>query len=171
VFQFSVPEVARRQDRSARDRWRLAVGIGGGLGLITLGYIALLLVMPAAFGTALFGDSWAGAATVLLAMGCSSVASSLANGPAGVLYGMGQARATFRINLTKGPVLVAALLVGTLWAGAIGAGWAFALVEALILPAWVLTLRRSLRSINARRPTAAHLGSGLEELDMVERDR
>jgi hypothetical protein len=35
--------------------------------------------------------------------------------------------------------------------GAIGASWAFALVEALILPAWVLTLRRSLRSINVRK--------------------
>jgi O-antigen/teichoic acid export membrane protein len=169
VFQFSVPEVARRQDRSARDRWRFAVAIGGGLGLVTVGYVALLLVMPGAFGTALFGDSWAGAATVLLAMGCSSVASSLANGPAGVLYGMGQARATFRINLTKGPVLVGALLIGTLLAGAVGAGWAFALVEALILPAWVLTLRHSLRSVSDRRPAAAHLGSGPEALDMVER--
>jgi O-antigen/teichoic acid export membrane protein len=164
-----VPEVARRHDRSARDRWRFAVAIGGGLGLVTVCYVALLLVMPAGFGRALFGASWAGAATVLLAMGCSSVASALANGPAGVLYGMGQARATFRINLTKGPVLLAALLTGTLWAGAVGAGWAFALVEALVLPAWVLTLRRSLRSDSGRRPAAADLSSGPEELDMVGR--
>jgi O-antigen/teichoic acid export membrane protein len=169
VFQFSVPEVARRHDRSARDRWRFAVAIGGGLGLVTVCYVVLLLVMPAAFGRALFGESWAGAATVLLAVGCSSAASALANGPAGVLYGMGQARATFRINLTKGPVLVAALLAGTLWAGAVGAGWAFALVEAVVLPAWVLTLRHSLRSDSGSRPTAARLGSGPEELDMVGR--
>lgn len=170
VFQFTVPEVARHHDRTARDRWRFAVAISCGLGLVTVGYVVLLLVMPAAFGRALFGESWAGAATVLLAMGCSSVASALANGPAGVLYGMGQARATFRINLTKGPVLLAALLSGTIWAGAVGAGWAFALVEALVLPAWVLTLRHSLHSDSGRRPAAAHLASGPEELDMVGRN-
>jgi O-antigen/teichoic acid export membrane protein len=150
VFQFAVPEVARRPDRSERDRWRFAVRIGGGLGLVTVCYVAVLLVLPDSVGRALFGDTWAGAAAVLLAMGCSSVASSLANGPAGVLYGMGRARATFRLNLAKGPVLVVALLVGTWSAGAVGAGWAFALVEALVLPAWVLTLRLSLRPLDRR---------------------
>jgi O-antigen/teichoic acid export membrane protein len=155
LFQFAVPEVARRHDRSARDRWRFALTIGGGYGLVNLCYVSLLLLMPPVFGTALFGDSWAGAATVLFAMGCSAVASSLANGPAGVLYGMGQARATFRINVIKGPVLVAALLVGTFWAGVLGAAWAFALVEALVLPAWILTLRQSLRSVGSPQPAAA----------------
>ena len=145
VFQFAVPEIARRPDRSDRDRWRFAIGIGGGLGLVTVCYLALLLALPEAVGTALFGDSWAGAAAVLLAMGCSSVASALANGPAGVLYGMGKARRTFRINVAKGPALIAALLLGTWWAGAVGAGWAFAAVEALVLPAWIATLRLSLR--------------------------
>ena len=70
---------------------------------------------------------------------------SLANGPAGVLYGMGQARATFRINLTKGPVLVAACswdFVGRSARRRLGvrAG------RGVVLPAWVLTLRHSLRS-------------------------
>ena len=159
LFQFAVPEVARRHDRSARDRWRFALTIGGGYGLVNVSYVSLLLLMPPAFGTALFGDSWAGAATVLFAMGCSAVASSLANGPAGVLYGMGQARATFRINVIKGPALVAALLIGTLWTGALGAAWAFALIEALVLPAWILTLRQSLRAIGSGRPVGAPLGS------------
>jgi O-antigen/teichoic acid export membrane protein len=144
VFQFAVPEVARQTPASARWLTTLAAGLSGGLGLLTIGYVALMLLLPDAVGVALFGSSWAGAAAVLLAMGLSSVSSSLANGPAGVLYGLGQARATFRINLAKGPVLLLALLASTWAAGAVGAAWALAAVEAVVLPAWILTLRRTL---------------------------
>ena len=160
VFQFAVPEVARRASAAASWLVKLAAGLSGGLGLITVGYVALMMLLPDGVGVILFGDSWAGAAAVLLAMGLSSVSSSLANGPAGVLYGLGQARATFRINLAKGPVLLLALLTGTFLAGAVGAAWALAAVEALVLPAWILTLRRTLRP----------LGRGGEELPaLVER--
>jgi O-antigen/teichoic acid export membrane protein len=146
VFQFAVPEVARRA--TVTNRWlvSLAAGLSGGLGLLTVGYLALMLVLPDRVGVMLFGDSWAGAAVVLLAMGLSSVCSALANGPAGVLYGLGQARATFRINLAKGPVLLLVLLIFTWAAGAVGAAWALAAIEALVLPAWILTLRRTLRA-------------------------
>jgi len=123
---------------------RFAGGLSGGLGLLTVGYVALMLLLPDTVGVALFGSSWAGAAAVLLAMGLSSVSSSLANGPAGMLYGLGQARATFRINLAKGPVLLLALLVSTWAAGAVGAAWALAAVEALVLPSWIVALRRAL---------------------------
>ena len=137
VFQFAVPEVARRAPATTRWLATLAAGLSGGLGLLTIGYVALLMLLPDAVGVVLFGDSWAGAAAVLLAMGLSSVSSSLANGPAGVLYGLGQARATFRINLAKGPVLLIALMTATYLAGAVGAGWALAAVEALVLPVWI----------------------------------
>ena len=70
----------------------------------------------------------------------------LANGPACVLYGTGQARSTFRINLAKGPVLLITVVLGTCAAAAVGAGWAFALTEAAVLPAWILTMRRAVRS-------------------------
>ncbi|HWI00300.1 MAG TPA: hypothetical protein VNT27_08205 [Propionibacteriaceae bacterium] len=144
VFQFAVPEVARRASVSARWLATLAAGLSGGLGLLTIGYVTLMLLLPDAVGVVLFGNSWAGAAAVLLAMGLSSVSSSLANGPAGVLYGLGQARATFRINLAKGPILLIALLTSTFLAGAVGAAWALAAVETVVLPAWIVTLRRTL---------------------------
>ena len=145
VFQFAVPEVARRASASTRWLATLAAGLSGGLGLLAIGYVALMLLLPHTVGVALFGDSWAGAAAVLLAMGLSSVSSALAHGPAGVLYGLSQARATFRINLAKGPVLLLALLASTWVAGTVGAAWALAAVEALVLPVWIVTLRRTLR--------------------------
>ena len=151
VFQFAVPEVARRA--TVANRWlvSLAAGLSGGLGLLTVGYVALMLMLPDSVGVMLFGDSWAGATVVLLAMGLSSVCSALANGPAGVLYGLGQARATFRINLVKGPVLLLILLTFTWAEGAVGAAWALAAVEALVLPAWILTFWRTLRARAAQQ--------------------
>jgi O-antigen/teichoic acid export membrane protein len=150
VFQFAVPEVARRGPVSARWLASLAAALSGGLGLLTIGYLAVMLLLPDAVGVVLFGSSWAGAAAVLLAMGLSSVSSSLANGPAGVLYGLGQARATFRINLAKGPVLLLALLAGTFLAGAVGAAWALAAVEAVVVPVWIVTLRRALGRLGSQ---------------------
>jgi O-antigen/teichoic acid export membrane protein len=152
VFQFAVPEVARRNPASIRWLARLAAGLSGGLGLLTIGYVAMMLLLPDVVGVALFGSSWAGAAAVLLAMGVSSVSSSLANGPAGVLYGLGRAPATFRINLVKGPVLLLTLLAGTWAAGAVGAAWALAAVEAVVLPAWIVTLRRTLSRLGGAGP-------------------
>jgi O-antigen/teichoic acid export membrane protein len=150
AFQFAVPEVARRTSVSAGWLTTLAVGLSGGLGLLTIGYVALMLLLPHAVGVSLFGDSWVGAAAVLLAMGVSAVSSSLANGPAGVLYGLGQARATLRIYLAKGPVLLLTLLASTFLAGAVGAAWALAAVEAAVLPLWILTLRRTLGRLGSQ---------------------
>jgi O-antigen/teichoic acid export membrane protein len=145
VFQFAVPEVARRASASTRWLATLAAGISGGLGLLAAVYVVLTLLLPGAVGAMLFGDSWAGADAVLLAMGLGSVSSALAHGPAGVLYGLSQARATFRINLAKGPVLLLVVLVSTWVAGTGGAAWALAAVEAAVLPVWIVTLRRTLR--------------------------
>jgi O-antigen/teichoic acid export membrane protein len=142
AFQFAMPEIARRGPLRKRMLILIALGLSGALGIVTVGYVVALLLLPDAWGTALFGDSWAGAATVLLAMGVSSVFSSFATGPACVLYGTGRARSTFRINLAKGPVLLIAVMLGTWAAAAVGAGWAFALTEAAVLPAWILTMRR-----------------------------
>lgn len=146
AFQFAVPEMASRPSMTSRQRAAFGLGISGGLGLITIAYVGGLLLMPGWAGAALFGDSWAGAAAVLLPMGLASLASSQANGPAGVLYAMGRAQWTFRITLVKGPVTMVVLLLGAaLWA-APGAAWAFFLIELAVLPAWLLTFRKAIRS-------------------------
>lgn len=146
AFQFAVPEMSSRPHMNSRQRAAFGFGISGALGLITIVYVTVLLLMPDWFGTALFGDSWAGAALVLLPMCLASLASSQANGPAGVLYAMGRAQWTFRINLVKGPVTMVILILGAaIWA-APGAAWAFFAIELAVLPAWLLTFRKALRS-------------------------
>lgn len=145
AFQFTVPEIARRIDWPARRLQFFAAAVSGGLLLVHLAYVTALLVMPPEWGTALFGDSWQGAAMVLLPMCISACFSCVANGPAGVLYGLGWARETFRINLFKGP-LILVLLLGATWVwGVIGSAWAFAAIEAIILPFWIATVIRASR--------------------------
>ena len=146
AFQFAVPEMSSRPQMDSRQRARLAFTISAALGLITIVYVAILLLMPDWAGAELLGDSWTGAALVLLPMGLSSLASCQANGPAAVLYAMGRAQWTFRINAVKGPVTMVVLLAAAaLWA-AQGAAWAFFAIELAVLPAWLLTFRKALRS-------------------------
>jgi O-antigen/teichoic acid export membrane protein len=152
AFQFAMPEFARRPDLSSRRRWWAGLGLSGLLGSVTICYLTLLLLIPDRLGVQLFGDSWEGASAVLLAMGLSSLASSLANGPACVLYGMGLAKNTFRINLAKAPILLLLVLTGTWLWGAVGAAWGLAAVEAMVLPLWVLTLRRALNVVDHTPP-------------------
>lgn len=146
AFQFSVPEMASRPQMTPRQRTAFGLGISAALGLVTIVYVGVLLLMPDWAGQALFGESWLGAAAVLLPLGLASLASCQANGPAGVLYAMGRAQWTFRINLVKGPVtLVLLLLCAALWA-APGAAWAFFAIELAVLPAWLWTFRKAVRS-------------------------
>lgn len=145
LFQFAVPEVARSAARP-QQLTRVALLLSSTLGVLTLVYGVVLLLLPDTIGVFLFGETWAGAQAVLVAMTLSSLASACANGPASVLYGMGQARATFRINLMKGPVLLVTVLIGTWWWGSIGAAVALAFTEIAVLPAWLVTLRRFQRT-------------------------
>lgn len=153
ALQFAIPEIARQQDRPNPRLRTFGMAVGGSLGLVTLMYVAVLLVLPAQVGSALFGDSWANAAAVLLPIGLSSVASSFANGPAGVLYGLGQARTSFRINLVKGPVLVVTVLVLAAQLGVVGAAWTMCLIEVAVLPFWVAAFLRASARARAGMPT------------------
>ena len=146
AFQFAVPEMSSRPQMTSRQRGKLAFGISAALGSITIVYVSILLLLPDWAGAELFGDSWAGAALVLLPMGLASLASCQANGPAAVLYAMGRAQWTFRINAVKGPVIMVVLLLAAWLWSAQGAAWAFFAIELAVLPAWLLTFLKALRS-------------------------
>lgn len=145
AFLFTVPEVARRPDMSARGRARLCLAVSGVMGLAATVYSAIVLLLPDAVGRALLGDTWSGAQSVLLPMCLLSIAAALATGPAAVLYGMGRAKATFSINAAKAPLLVLLMGIGVPLAGGLGAAWAIALTEIVLLPFWALRVRRVLR--------------------------
>lgn len=143
AFQFAVPEVARRTTMTSSQLRTFGLGVSGGLLALHIVYVTALLVMPDEWGAELFSDSWHGASLVLLPMALATCFSCLANGPAGVLYGLGHARATFRINLFKGPLIVVLLIGATALWGVVGSAWAFMAIEIIILPFWIVTLYRA----------------------------
>ncbi len=133
---FAVPEISRRQSMSVRRRLQAMGAISGGMTVIAVVYVAVLLLLPDAVGVQLFGDSWAGAQSVLVPLGVNSVASALGAGPGAMMLGMGLARKTFRLNLVKAPILLGLLVPGTMLYGATGAAWAMAISETVLLPFW-----------------------------------
>lgn len=151
-FSFTVPEIARRTHLTPQQRVLAGHAVSGLMGLAAAVYVGALLLLPDSAGEALFAESWGGASTVLLAMGASSVFSSLANGIAGVLYGLGHAKLTFRINMAKAPVILVAVLGGAWFGGALGAAIGMAVAEAYVLPLWYIAFRRAAKQGVAARP-------------------
>jgi O-antigen/teichoic acid export membrane protein len=151
AVQFAMPEIARRREIDGRTLSLWALALSGAMGSVTVAYVVTLLLIPDQWGTALFGATWAGAAAVLPAIAISSLCSALATGPACVLYGISQARSTFRINLAKGPIIMTTVILGTWTTGAVGAAWALALTEAAVLPAWIITMQRAVKSRDQSR--------------------
>ena len=145
IVIFGIPEVARNRDMSVRRRQRFCWALSGGVTMVCLAYSVVVLLLPDGVGRQLFGDSWAGAQTVLLAMCVLYLAVAIGVGPGVVLFGMGRARTAFILNLVKAPVLLLALPLGIWHSGAVGAAWGLALTEAAMLPLLIIAAVRAMR--------------------------
>lgn len=155
AIQFAVPEVSRRGHLSKRQRSLYALVLSLVLTSFAIGYVALIALIPTKLGVQLLGDSWTNASPVLLPLGIATVTALVTTGPMVLLYGMGQARRTYRLNLIKAPVLVCTLALGTYFGGAFGSGCAIAATELATVPLWLLALRRALSEHESeKRPTA-----------------
>jgi len=141
---FTTTEVARRPDASARHRWLFAALVSGLLASAIALYVTVLLLVPDTVGTHLLGDTWSGAASVLVPLCVVGVAASLGAGPVATLYGMGLARATLHINVLRAALNVVFLSVGVSHWGALGAAWALAITELILIPVWCVRLRIAL---------------------------
>ncbi len=151
---FALPELSKRDWLRSLQRWRIALGIGGVMGGIALCYSAVLLLLPAGVGQALFRSNWDAADRVLLPMAIAATVGALCQGCAVVIYSMGLARRTFRIMAVEAPLVFTLMLGGAVVAGAPGAAWGMALDYILLTPLWFLTLRGVLRDQESSRPAA-----------------
>jgi hypothetical protein len=136
ALAFAVPEVSRRPGLTTRQRLVVAGGIGGVLSLGGLVWGLVMLALPTPWGEALFGDTWSGIRTVLVASLVGQVGNLLSVGPACIVYGMGRAKAVFRIHAAISAMLVVFGVGGLLLGGAPGAAYGFALAYWLGVPAW-----------------------------------
>ena len=141
---FATREVARRSTASTRQRALFAAGVSASVATVIAVYIALLLMMPDAWGERILGDTWSGAKTVLLPLCVAALVAALSGGPAATLYGMGFVRVTFQINVFRAALTIVSFGVAIPMWGALGAAWALAITEIVVLPLWFLRLRGAL---------------------------
>lgn len=163
---FGIPEIARRRDMTVRERQRFCWTLTAGVCVATVVYCALVLLLPGSVGRQLFGATWAGAQGVLPAFCALYLAVAIGSGPGITLYGMGAARVTFGLNLIKGPILLVTLSLGIWYAGAVGAAWAMAVTEAVLLPFLIVKALRVMRGAGGAPPAGGELvldAVGLDE--------
>lgn len=141
---FALPEMSKRDWLSSRERWRIALGIGGLMAAVAVIYSTVLLLLPTEVGEFLFRSNWEGARDVLLPMAIGMTAGMSCQGCAIVIYSMGLARKTFRIMAIEAPLVFVLMVGGALLGGAAGAAWGMCLDQVGLVPLWFLTLRRVL---------------------------
>ena len=149
TFGFVVPELARRPSLTDGQRRWVAVGVSAALGLLTLACGAALLLMPEDVGRLLLGEVWPGARASLPAMTLWMVGAALAAGPIAVIRSCGQARASFRVNVLIGLMLLVCVPAGFLVGGAPGASAGFAVANVIPVPLFWVQMAIVLRE---RRP-------------------
>lgn len=143
VMTFGVPEVSRH-GVPARPM-RVAAMTSSALVLISALYTAVLLLIPNSLGTALLGDTWAGAQDVLLPIALGSVVAGGKLGPVILIYGMGRVRNTFRLVATLAVCAVTFMAIGAAVGGVVGLAWGMCLAQAVVVPLWFVQLRALLR--------------------------
>ncbi len=144
AFQFAIPELSKREHLSARQRAKLAWLLSLALCAAVPLYVGIVLALPDHYGRMAFGQTWEGARGVLIPMALASFFATLGSGPAVTLYSLGKANVTFWLHAAKAPLLLGGIVVGSLKWGAFGAASTLAITEALLLPAWILVMRRVL---------------------------
>jgi O-antigen/teichoic acid export membrane protein len=155
AFMFTTTEVARTPKASPRHRFAMANTVSAALAMLIGLYVAMLLVLPDSVGNRLLGDTWSGASTVLLPMCIVAFVGSMNAGPWASLYGMGRTRTTFRVNVVRAVVTILLLTVGVIKWHAVGAAWALAITEIVLLPVvyvvWISVTRKTAVRMSSER--------------------
>lgn len=145
VSTFGIPEVSRRGSLPRRTL-RLAAAASGLLVAVTLLYGALLLLIPENLGTAMLGETWSGARSVLLPVAIGSAMAGLKLGPVVFIYGMGLARKSIRLVALLAVLAVVFMAVGARAGDAEGLAWGMAAAQAVVGPLWFLQLHAVVRN-------------------------
>jgi O-antigen/teichoic acid export membrane protein len=157
LMGFATPELSRRPHLTPRARWRIALGTGAAVGVVSLAYTLVLVMLPESVGTWLFRSSWDDAKSVLLPMALFVSVAGVSLGPALMLIAMGRTKLTFRVTVVETPLVLLLMPLGAWLDGAPGAAWGQFVAGAAVTPLWFATLRKALREPVA--PVEAPAGS------------
>jgi O-antigen/teichoic acid export membrane protein len=110
---------------------RIAVGLSGGIMLVSVVWVTVLLLLPRSIGEALLGESWAGAGAVLLPIGIVMIATGTTTGPRVGLKALRRADVLLRVTVVQAPFILALGVAGAVLDGARGAAVGYALADIL----------------------------------------
>jgi hypothetical protein len=144
VYLALVPDGVRRRDDPGR-LMRLMVAATVLVTGLALAWLVVGLVLPDSWGSRLFGDTWAEAEDVMLPIGLSVVAGSLATGAFGGLRSLAAARLSLKARLWSLPPQVVAALVGSATAAAVGYSVGLAIGKAVMAAIWWVVFLTALR--------------------------
>ena len=134
VYLAVVPEGLRARD-DPRRLHRLIRWTSAGLVAFAAAWTVAGLWLPDDVGRALFGESWPGAADIMLPMGLAMVAGGAISGGLLGVRSLGDAQASLRSRLLSAPGQVVLPLVGAVVAGA--AGFAVGMAASRVVAAWI----------------------------------
>lgn len=152
---FVVPALARRRATcGAAGLTERAVTTSLATGGLAVAFVGALLLLPDPWGEALLGDSWSGAASVLLPLGVLAVAVGASQGAVLSLKALARADLLLRAATVFAPLVLLGGVSGALVAGAVGVAWATAGAQVLHTAlVWVVAARAM------RRSAARHRGA------------
>jgi O-antigen/teichoic acid export membrane protein len=155
TFSFWVPELVRRPHFSNSRLRTIAAVLSGLLAVLTLACGVVLLSLPDHVGRAILGDVWAGTRPTLLPTTLFMVGVALMVGPVTVIRARGVPRASFKVNLLVGALLLVCTPIGFVMDGAAGAAAGFAVANLVPVPLfwWQMevALRKPATSVSASR--------------------
>lgn len=151
---YGIPQVARH-GRMPRRAMTLAGMASLTMFAVGVVYTTVLLLLPDNVGTAMFGDSWAGASSVLLAVAAGAVISGLKLGPYVFIAARGLVKRSFPLVVLQSVLLTAFMAFGAYTNGIVGLAWGMAAAQAVMAPAWFLQLRAAMRAGQSAAPQPA----------------
>jgi O-antigen/teichoic acid export membrane protein len=154
----TLPEFARRLDRTQGALIGYAGGVSAVLGTVALVWTSLLLLVPDSWGELLLGDSWEGARTVLPASGLHMTGLAVGMGATFMLRALADGRSVLTGSSIQSPMVFILGVVGVVVGGALGAALGFAVAHWFGAGVWWLLVIRSVRRRKKAEAAAAATG-------------
>lgn len=149
ISVISVPEAARVRRAAPHRLLQFCLLLGTVQALAAAVWGVLLLMLPDAWGRALLGDVWPGAAALVVPMTITVMGSSMSTGAMTGLRSLGAARRSLRAQLVAAAAYALFGIAGAWVGGAPGSAWGLVAATSLAAAVWWAQLRAGVRDPGA----------------------
>jgi O-antigen/teichoic acid export membrane protein len=150
IYLVVVPEGAQARDQPRKIR-KIMLAASAGVGTMAVALMAVGVLLPDWIGTALFGDTWAKATTLMVPMGIAMLMGGLATGGYAGVRSLGAIRESLQARLRSAVPQLICPVVGVALAGGVGYALGYSVAQAAMCAVWWLAF---LRALAARTPGA-----------------